>query len=566
MMKLTVFLIGAFWCLSGPMVMAAPPPECTNAILVDAVHINSISFGSGSRAAWLPKHNSLEMPFEPPVLSYPFGSLNVYGFELTFVVDTAGKIECTSLKPAYKSEGPAINPVRQRFLEAVSAWQFKPFVVDGKPVRVTASLSIDEEEQPQTHAAKPEGDPAQVTITQDNWPWIASFRAYHVELHGDGTAIYTPRDPADPLGPQSYHVDPKAVQALVAKAEKADFWSLRDQYQSPNAGGKDWLVLQRLNVTIGGKTKSLTDMNGDQAGMSKRAEMLQNDVMSAANIDFWQTPGIATLEQLKANGFDFRSARGGYLLLMMMQNRNVKDEAVVALMDLGAPLDAEDNYNNETLIEAALRNARTGIGTRLIAAGALMTEGKPDQVKINWAFYAALEACKTNVFDLILPLKPDLTYTDYAHGDEVTVSVIRKLGGGDLRDACIPIAERLLAMGADINAHTANGSTLLHEFSLDQAFASFLLSHGANVNAITSDGQTALGNTYDEDMALMFLENKADPRLGQTGKHLRFNISKNHWVRLKLWLQTHDYADVLVVRPDDETPELDGKGVATLVN
>lgn len=567
MAKFTGFLVAAYGCLSASMAMAGAPPECTEAMLVDAVHSKSISFGAAAKEGpWLSKDNNLEMPFEPPTLEYPYNSLNVYGFNLTFVVDPAGKIECASIKPAYRSTGPVVNAMRQRFLEDMSTWQIKPFLVDGKPVQVTASLPIDEEELPQTHVAKPDGEPAQVTITQDNWPWIATFYAYHVELHGDGTAMYTPRDPADPLGPQSYRVDPKAVQALVAKAEQVDFWSLRDQYRSPNITDKNWLVLERLNLTLGGNTKSLTDMNGGQAGMPKKVKTLQHDVMKAANIDFWQRPGIATLEQLKANGFDFSSARGGYLLLRMMQNSGVKDEAVLALIDLGAPLDAEDDYNDETLIEAALRNGRADIGNRLISGGALLTDSKPDQVKINWAFYAALEACKTDVIDLILLYKPEMTYADYDHGKEIKVSVMRKLGGDDVGDDCIPVAERLLALGADVNAHTADGSTLLHEFSLDEAFARFLLDHGANVNMLTTDGRTPLGTTYSEDMALMFLQNKADPRMGLTGKQLRFNISKNHWMRVKLWLQAHGYVDVLVSKPEDEAPKADEKGVTRVVN
>ena len=502
------------------------------------------------------KQKLLKALFPWPTIRYPMGSLDIYGFDLTFVVGENGRIVCASVKPAYRATGPALNDARKKFLEEASSWRFEPYVIDGKATPVIETVQVREEELPQAHVAMPAGDPRMVTITQDMRPWLANYTPYHVELHGDGTAIYKSAMADDPLGPQTYRVDAKAVTGLVKLAEAADFWSLRDHYRrSPNAD-KDDVSFERVNITLGGVTKSLTDYFGDDAGLSAEANHLQTAVMLAANIEFWQTPTLATLEQLKVNGFDFHSKAAGRLLLQMTQKSEVKDDAIQALIMLGAPQDAAgvNIYSQEyqDLLQAALANGRNAIAAQLIASGALLTDGKVDRDKVNWAFSQAVYSGNLAAVEQILAFKPDMTYPDPDDGD-VKVSIIRRLGDPIGRDGDrIALARRLLDLGADINAKVSDGTTLLHKVAYDQPFALFLLQHGADVDALDKKDLTPLGATMSEDVALLLLDHHANPRKGKTPAALRFNIKNNHWNKVRAWLESHDYADVLIPQKGDD--------------
>lgn len=551
-----VLLILAVGFISVTHAVAAEsvPPECTKDAMIGVRYPYGISFkDSGETEMWKAFGTPLELPFEPPVLEYPYDSLNVYGFELTFVVGTTGRVECASIKPAYRSTGPAINPVRYNFLKQVATWQVNPYIIDGKPARAATTLPIEEIELPLKHSSKPIGNPAEATITQDYVPYLANFGPYHVELHGDGTAIYTSRALNDPLGPQSYRVDANAVRQLISKAEGADFWSLRDLYRSVNRFGDD-VSYERLNITLGGVTKSLTDMGGRDAGLSAKAANLQNEVMVVANVAFWQTPELATLEQLKANGYDFKSSMAGRFLLQVTGNEGVSEDTVLSLMDLEEPLNS-DSFKNGTLLEAALRVGRTAVARRLISANALQTDGSLSQDKIAWAFQAAVESCDVDAIDLMLSYKPRMTYLD-SYGDDdaqIQVSVMRDLGRKQLyRKACVAAAQKLIALGLDADATAADGSSLLHEPAIGVELARLLIDHGANVNAVTKDEWTPLAKSIDEDLSLLLLDRGADPRQKLSGRSLRFNIKNNHWDRVESWLRRRGFSDVLIGRPEDE--------------
>ncbi|MDV6330000.1 DUF6438 domain-containing protein [Asticcacaulis sp. 201] len=520
---------------------ASIPHQCSDDDLKGAAYVSGVDFKIDDDTA---------LPFDAAVLEYPYGSLNVYGFQTTFVIGTDGKVECASIKPAYQSTGPAINPVRSNFLKQLGDWKITPYSVDGKPVRVVGQLSVDEVERPQRHIPKPDGDPALVTITQDSVPDFASYSPYHVELHGDGTAIYMSRERNDPLGPQTYHVDAQAVQDLIKKAEEIDYWSLRDTYRSINTFG-DRLSYDRVNITIGGQTKSLTDQNGKGAGLSSQAGEFFWHVMAAANIDFWQSPTHATLAQLKANGYDFTTELAERLLLQMVQNPRVKEETIFELIALGAPLYSANDVN--PLIEVALRSGRTELAKHLIAQNALLTDGKPDQDKINRSFYAAVESCNVEAIDLILPYTPDSTYTDDYMEEDKKVSVIRLLGGGNgyLKD-CVAAAKKLIGLGYDAGAAAADGSTLLHSVGLDIDLAVLLIDNGADVNAVDTDGWSPLAKSFDEDVSLLLLAHGADPRAKLAARALRFNIKNNHWAKVETWLIEHGYQDVLTAQSEDE--------------
>lgn len=497
---------------------------------------------------------AIHVLFQPPTLQYPFGSRDRLGVDVTFVVGPDGRVTCASLQSLNQKYPVELTDQRRALLEAIPDWRFEPFVDDGRPVSVVETLSISEEEQPLRHVDPPIGDSKEVTITQDVHPQMASYGPYHVELHGDGTAIYTAFASDDVLGPQTYHVDAAHVQAIVAKLAEADFWSLRDRYRDIDDLG-DGRDFNRLNVTLGGVTKSLTDDGGEMSGLPRKARDLQDRVMEVANIDFWQKPTLATLDQLKANGFDFHSGAGKYLLLQMVQNPGVKDEAIAALIALGAPQDASGRNSWEdgrwqTLLEAALGNGRVDIAHRLIVSGALKPGTPLHAELVDRAFANAIHSGKVAAVDEILPFHPALTYAedgDPHHRVPVLLEVSRWSGPEEDR---IAVVERLLAQGANLNTRTPDGQTLLYRVD-DVKFVLFLIAHGAKLNIVDKTGQTPLSQAFDENVALLMLTHGANPSLGRTAQSLRFNIKNNHWMTVRAWLQQHGHADVLVPWPSD---------------
>lgn len=562
--------------VAGP-VFAAAPPVCTEADMADVPRPARIRWRTqdtlpitaklpveddAQLAAVLATINaspkeSLDLPFAPPILKYPYGSLESYGFNLTFVVSETGRVTCALMAPTFPATPFSMNYKREGLLAETGEWRFKPYLIDGKPSRVVVKLRINEEELPKSHVPMPSGNPADVTITQDMR--YGKSRNYHVEIHGDGTAIYTSTDIWDVLGPQSYRVDPKKVQALVGQVADSDFWSLRDQYG-------DWSGtyaedFDRTNVTVGGKTKSLTNYNDWDTGMPEAAQDLSYAVMEAANTGFWTRPTLATVAQLKSNGFDLGSRRSGQLLVQWVRNVQIKDEVIQALMDEGAPR-TQLVYDTRVreyhgLVDGALWAGRVQIADTLIKKGALLSNGKVDIAKVNKAFGQAIDSGKLAAVDLVVPFHPDMTFPD-PDDPSLKVSVLRRLGtvSSNCSADALPVAQRLIDLGGDVDAALSDGTTLLHACSQDIDAVRFLLDHGANIDAVDEDGNTPMATTYDEDVALLLLSRGADPRQEAAAENLRFNVLKNDWSKVKVWLESHGFADVLKPVPGEGNEKL----------
>lgn len=502
------------------------------------------------------KHDALFGYFKdwPPKIQYPYGSLDAYGTGVVFVAGVDGRVVCASIAPGPFDEiEPARNPKRQALLETTSEWRFVPFLEDGKPTAVAGWMPVSEEELPARHVPMPSGNPAEMTITYDYGASHVYQSAYHVELHGDGTAIYTDDSP---LGSQSYHVDPKAVQGLLAEARAADFWSQRDLYRERPDGHLS--AYSRTNITLGGKTKSVTGFEGSPAGMPRDVDRLAAKIADVAGVRSWQTLSLARVEQMKANGFDFTSDRAGHLLVYF-GGGGTKEEVLLAIMDLGAPVGfITPEGEPQGLLDLSLRAGHQEMVRRLVARGALLDDGgKVDMRLVNRAFLAAVDSGEVAGVDVLLPFHPDMTYAD-PDDPSVRFSVICRLGDWQrfYRDgAPQDMAQRLLALGADINARDAEGKTLLRAWVNDLKFARFLLDNGADINAVDKKGATPLAYAYGEEAALFLLSRGADPRLGRTAEFLRYNITHSRWRKVKTWLEGHGYADLLTAPSGEDKPE-----------
>lgn len=276
-------LCAGFGLLTPIMAPAAAPPECTPAQLTGLPEANSASYtypGGGpdqlksafadlaAKAKTKRPDGELDGVITGEELYYPFGALERYGFRLKLVVGVDGRISCASLLPLFDGEPqPEWTPQRRELAELLPKWRFMPYLSGGRPVPVIAVTRVMEYEMPQTHVPMPAGDTSQVVIIQD-----MPYFGYHLELHGNGDAVISWSRPDFPSGPVHYHVDPSDVAHILKEAEDTDFWSLRDVYpQTPKTPGD---YASRIEITLGGVTKSVTDYDDPESGMPRDGHFL----------------------------------------------------------------------------------------------------------------------------------------------------------------------------------------------------------------------------------------------------------------------------------------------------
>jgi len=533
--------------------LASIPAECNQSDLAAAVAPREASFRGTSAHGIARMFSSLPPATEDAVLDgvitpseiyYPFNTVAEFGFRLKLIVGLNGRVRCIALAPLWgKDVQPEWNAQRRTWAEQISKWRFRPFLVDGKAKEAVTDVSVDEYELPERHVSMPKGDKSQVTIIQD-----MPLFGYRIEVHGDGRAIYSSPLPYYFLGPQAYTVDPESVALLLRQAADADFWSLRDVYPA-NADGKGELI-SRIEITLGGKTKSLTEYEQQAGtGLLRDAHFLAFGVRHIIDLGPWRTPTLKTIDQLRENGFDFNGDAASRFLLQIMGDRSVTDEVVLAVMDMGTPQNAfavsREGEEARSLVEAALSAGRTHIAGQLINDGALVTEGKIDRTKVNRAFQAAIESGDIAPVDLILAFGPDLVFDDPGAGN-VPVSVVFKIPVR-YREKLAPteVAGRLLDLGIDINTKAGNGETLLHRHRDNLDMTEFLIARGADINALDNEGKTPLVSGYNEEVTLLLLAHGANPRLANNPGALRDRLASGQWPGVKRWLRVHGYDDVM---------------------
>jgi ankyrin repeat protein len=260
------------------------------------------------------------------------------------------------------------------------------------------------------------------------------------------------------------------------------------------------------------------------------------------------------LALLRAEGFDFTSRSGAILLEVANLNPQVSDDRVIALIDAGAPVrDLQDPDDDLELMTDAIELDRRPVIDALLAKGALLKDGTPDQAAIDSAFDTAISSGHMEVVLKFWPYHPSLTFEDKTlppqrDGTATRVPVTLLL------DASVPgspewdglsIARFLLDQGCDINAATGESWTLLHiaARSHNPRLVRYLLDHGARIDTANAIGKTPLDVAFDDTIAIMLLEAGADPlHASMDGTTFAEHAQSGNRKAVLAWLAAHGVA------------------------
>ena len=408
---------------------------------------------------------------------------------------------------------------------------------------------------------RPNGDLSFVQIKLESHGRRSGDGPYAMTITGEGTVIYLPShyDYGWILGPQTYHIPPQQVAAMLDLAEKADFWSLSDVYRPApmpedarfpgmNEALND--VYRDVEISTENRVKNLRIYDsGSLNGVPAAADELIYKLAELARRDLWLSFTRETTQQLVKNGFDFRSKRGGELLIRMTVSSTNSDADIEALLALGAPVDyiVTNHFLLDTaLLDAAIKSDRMVFVDKLIAGGALLTNGQTDTVKSARALAHAAANISPTMVAKLLSDHPPLVFSskNTADGRSETndIPVISVVGqesslsfwdneSSSNIDDLTQVTEQLLDAGAGINDRDSAGWSLLdnivHQGNIP--FASWLIAHHAEVT------ETTFTPMLSDEMTIFLLNTQ--PKLEKAvWEQIKANAAPN----IQAWLKAHD--------------------------
>jgi len=316
-------------------------------------------------------------------------------------------------------------------------------------------------------AAASADDPASIRIKLERGPCYGTCPVYSVELSGDGTVTYNGKQFVLVKGQHASRIAPAAVSALLDKVRAADFWSLQPRYAARITDNPEYSV----TVTAGGRTKSVTDYVGREAGMPANVTALEEEIDRVAGTKRWVTGNTETLPLLRDEHFNFRSEEAIEMLSFCVKKENT--EMIQAFTDAGT-MDSQRGK------DAALLSAATTNDPNLVARMLIYGANPNAQNDRGWT---ALMLAERRGFGLLDPAGYQ------AKGAEIITM--------------------LMASGADPNLQNQEGDAALHlvEHADD---IPLLIKAGSKLEQRNAASETPLLRVADQDVALALIAAGAD--------------------------------------------------------
>lgn len=497
--------------------------------------------------------------------------------KVTIVVDTTGAI--ISAVPQVASPDGNHRIPRSVLAQAeamVRTLHFKPFERAGHPISVTFDRDVallPPELKPTQHVPFPKvKDWKTVKITLARTGCFGTCPSYKVEVHGDGTVLYEGRGYVAFTGTHRGLVPQSNVIELVKLFEKADYYSLRDEYQASVTDNP----AQTTSISIDGRQKQVVDYVGLSAGMPLAVAQLELAIDRLSGSERWTRGNSETMAALEAEHWDFKSTEATTTLARAAEYGNA--DVVCDLAQAGVALNGmSDSHrfgllNGGALERAASRGDVAMLGALLQAgaannlralAAALVNAGNSGNIQAlrmllaNGASITArnavgatplmtaassgypamvrevLKEVARNHADVnasATPPPPSCTEEmkkidncrEFAEGDGQTAL----MAAVSQSDYDVPpegvdrleVVRLLLAAGADVNARDKQGNTVLMHCRDDLELVELLLEAGADPNARNLEGETALSKSYDDDVKQLLIKHGAVPMAKEAEK------------------------------------------------
>jgi len=204
-------------------------------------------------------------------------------------------------------------------LALIKARQYKPWLVDGVPVRAKVQdyVTVYPPERRGPEVQFPEKvDRATLEFGLQRESGFGCCQAYKVTVDGDGTVhwdggISEMGRGTEVPGKHIGYVSEKAVTELLDRFRAADFLSTMPKYSS---GWTDHPT-QTLTLRMGDKTWTVVDYDGLRDGLPLPVRELEAAIDEAAGTDIWLKGGTGLAAALKAEKWDFGAATADNMAL-----------------------------------------------------------------------------------------------------------------------------------------------------------------------------------------------------------------------------------------------------------
>lgn len=400
----------------------------------------------------------------------------------------------------------------------------------GGPMGSTTMGEAIRHAPPTRHLAVPTGPIDGVKITLGRSECLGKCPSYKVELRGNGDVLFHGVRYVNFAGDHRTRVSQSAIRCLLDDFRFADFWSLDNAYEAPVTDYPGYT----LTLTIGGRTKTVTDYAGQSVGMPATVGGLELAIDQAAQTAMWIKGNDRTIAALEAERFDFRGPAAANLLASAMQD--APDALVNGLLDRGAPINgrskADDFEDGFSTVEVAAREGRLALLRRLIMAGAFRDGG---QTLVSATLRASVASQRAEIVAEVLNYHPEINSID-KRGDTALALIFTGAhphgGDKDAPNDDVAIIRTLGRAGANPNLPTSEHDSLIgHAYSTEYMRA--LLAIGADLEKRDAEGRTPLLATNDEDTALELLKAGANPMVADKSGQTFIEVAKQfHWSKV----------------------------------
>ena len=195
-------------------------------------------------------------------------------------IDPAGRPVTVKYTPSPGETPPPA--VTDAAIAQIRTWQFVPFQLKGKPVHawlVTQFTLAPEADRSAVHVPfPPVTDANTVTMTYEETGPKRLPRT--VTVHGDGHVEIAN---TSVLSQQHFEttVPQSQILSLIDGFRRADFFSLKDAY----GGGSSEGAARKLSITIDGRTKTVTEHEGEYGGLPDAVMDIENALQRAGGLE-----------------------------------------------------------------------------------------------------------------------------------------------------------------------------------------------------------------------------------------------------------------------------------------